>query len=137
MVGQAWEELCRLRLAHLGEIAGGTWGPAARWWRGQQPEWDVVSSSLDGDRLLLGEVKWASSPVTPRDLRQLARDLANRPAPQLSLAGAQQVRVLFVPEIEGEAPPLDVHVATASELIPRPGCGSLEYEPLTGSVAES
>ncbi len=121
LAGQAWEELCRRRLPQLGGLAGGPWGPAARWWQGRQPEWDVVSSSLDGDRLLLGEAKWSSSPVTPRDLRRLARDLTSRPAPRLSLAtGVQPVRVLFVPEIEGKIAPMDVRVVTAAELIPPP-----------------
>jgi hypothetical protein len=121
LAAQAWEELCRLHLTRLGEIAGGPWGPASRWWRGTQPEWDVVSSSLDGDRLLLGEAKWSSAPVPARALERLARDLETRPAPPLSVAsGALPVRVLFVPEIEGEAPSSDVRVMTAAELVPRP-----------------
>ncbi len=120
LAAQAWEELCRLQLARLGEIAGGPWGPASRWWRGSQPEWDVVSSSLAGDRLLLGEAKWSSAPVTPRKLQHLARGLATRPAPGLSFAAAaQSVRVLFVPEIEGEVPASEVQVVTAAELMPR------------------
>ncbi len=121
LAGQAWEELCRLQLARLAEIAGGTWGPAARWWRGSQPEWDIVSSSLDGERLLLGEAKWSSAPVTERELFRLARGLATRPVPALPFAaGVQPVRALFVPEIEGEAPALDVHVISAAELLPLP-----------------
>ncbi len=119
LAGQAWEELCRLRLAQLGNVAGGPWGPASRWWRGAQPEWDVVSSSLDGGRLLLGEAKWSSAPVTSRELQHLSRSLTRRAAPGLSFAAdTQPVRVLFVPEIQGEIPALDVSVMTAAELLP-------------------
>jgi AAA+ ATPase superfamily predicted ATPase len=61
LLGESWEELCRDAVPRL--PAGhpvarrGPWGPARRWWHGAAPEWDVVAESLDGRRLLLGEVK--------------------------------------------------------------------------------
>ncbi len=118
----AWEELCRSRLAQLGEIDGRSWGPASRWWRGAQPEWDVVSSSLDGGRLLLGEAKWSSKPMPSPQVEHLAQALAVRPAPQVSgTADKSPVRVLLVPEIQGTAPATaDVRVMTASELVSQP-----------------
>ena len=71
--------------------AAGGWGPAARWWHGTQPEWDVVSESLDGKRVLLGEAKWSAGPFDPRTLPARPRELAARPAPPLPsrLAGAR------------------------------------------------
>ncbi len=122
LAGQAWEELCRRRLPYLGAATGGLWGPARRWWRGSQPEWDVVSASVDGRRLLLGEAKWSSTPVATRDVERLARRLSRRSPPQLPAADrrAQPVRVLFVPEIEGDRPAMDVSVMTAADLMPRP-----------------
>lgn len=63
----------------------------------------MVSASLDGERVLLGEVKWSATPFDVRTLRSALRELAGRPAPPLPsrLAAAQQIRALFVPETAG------------------------------------
>ncbi len=58
----AWEDLCRMAVPrlHRGDnaLAGlGPWLPAQRYWRGNDPEFDLVSRSVDGRRLLVGEVK--------------------------------------------------------------------------------
>ena len=59
----AWEELCRAAVptlhrtdAPLGAL--GPWEPAQRYWRRNEPELDLVARSVDGGRLLVGEVKW-------------------------------------------------------------------------------
>lgn len=125
LTAQAWEELCRQCLPAIGErsVLGrkGPWGPASRWWQGAAPEWDIVSESLDGRRLLLGEAKHSARPCTAREMEQLVRDLAARTPPKLSgkRAGREIVRALFVPEREEEAPASDVVVVTAEELISR------------------
>lgn len=69
---QAWEELCRLAVPTLhrsGSPLGalGPWEPAQRYWRLNEPELDLVARSVDGRRLLVGEVKWTagSSPGAP------------------------------------------------------------------------
>ncbi len=120
LAGQAWEELCRHRLTLLGDVASGPWGPASRWWRGSQPEWDVVSAAVDGKRLLLGEAKWSSTLITAAELQRLVRSLRRRPAPRLSTSGEPPIRALFVPEIEEELPIEDVQVITAADLLPAP-----------------
>jgi AAA+ ATPase superfamily predicted ATPase len=123
LCAQAWEDLCRQRTPRL--AAGGSleklgpWGPASRWWRGEQPEWDLVSESLDGGRVLLGEVKWSGRPADPRTLERTLRELAARPAPPLPprLAGAELIRALFVPEIAEPAQGAEGWmVITAAEL---------------------
>ena len=44
------------------EIGGQRWKPASRWWEknrtGKQMEIDVVAESMDGSKILFGEVKW-------------------------------------------------------------------------------
>jgi len=99
--GEGWEDLCRLLVPTLSDgcWAGalGPWGPATRWWRGGDPEWDLVARSLDGRRLLLGEAK-VRVPSVPVALRVLA----NRRAPQVSGLPEEVVRVLFVPSAEPE-----------------------------------
>jgi hypothetical protein len=104
LCAQGWEDLCRQQVSRppaassLGRL--GPWGPATRWWHGAQPEWDLVGESLDGERVLLGEVKWSARPVSRRTLERALRELAAKPAPPLPprLAGAQLIRALFVPE---------------------------------------
>ena len=39
----------------------GPFDPAQRYWRGNAPERDVVARSVDGRRLLVGEVKWTAT----------------------------------------------------------------------------
>ncbi len=82
-VGEIWEDLARASVPHL-HCGGKTWGPARRFWGAgtdRQPmELDLVAESVDGDSLLVGEVKWAA----PRDLgaalEQLSRKAARLPA---------------------------------------------------------
>ncbi|HEX4953458.1 MAG TPA: ATP-binding protein [Thermoanaerobaculia bacterium] len=105
LVAQGWEELCRRLVPAAGEGTTlgnlGPWGPTARWWHGNQPEWDAVSASLDGRRVLLGEVKWSAEAMPPKALEKALGVLQARPAPPLpaELAKAEPVRVLFVPEV--------------------------------------
>ena len=101
LCAQSWEELCRQQVPRLAD----EWGPASRWWHGTQPEWDVISESLDGERVLLGEAKWSARPFDRRTLEPVLRELAARPAPPLPprLSGARTVRALLVPETAGKA----------------------------------
>lgn len=108
---EAWEDLCRLLVPRVSEEtplgALGPWGPASRWWQKEAPEWDVISESIDGERLLLGEVKWSAKPFDARALAQAASELAARSAPPLPprYASLNVLRTLFVPEIAGRARP--------------------------------
>ena len=64
-VGDIWEDLARLSTASLpaGDIR---WKPAQRWWGrgldGQPMEIDLVAEDLEGEALLLGEVRWRERP---------------------------------------------------------------------------
>lgn len=104
LAAQSWEDLCRRQLPRVHPStrlgSSGPWGPAARWWRGNAPEWDVVSESVDGTRLLLGEVKWSARPIAAAGLERACRELASRPPPDLPsyYARHEVVRALFVPE---------------------------------------
>lgn len=131
LCAQSWEELCRQQVPRategtLGRL--GPWGPATRWWHGTQPEWDVVSESIDGERVLLGEVKWSARPFDRRSLEPVLRELAARPAPPLParLDRAQVVRLLFVPTVGGRREDLPkglegLLLITAEDLLGRSG----------------
>jgi hypothetical protein len=114
LASQAWEDLCRLRLPHLDERSPlgkiGPWGPASRWSSGNAPEWDLVSESIDGKRLLLGEVKWSDRPFGGKALDRARGELQAKPEHVLPsrYAGHEIVRWLFVPEMEREGEALDV-----------------------------
>jgi len=132
LAARAWEDLCRARIALLGSGdplgSRGPWKPAARWWKGNDPEWDLVSESLDGRRLLLGEVKWSAKPFGglsgARALARARADLAARLAPALPARfdRHETVRALFVPELEsgGEPDGREPWVITASDLFQPP-----------------
>ncbi len=70
-----------------------------------RPATSMVSESLDGRRVLLGEVKWSARRSGRRSLERDLHELAARPAPPLPsrLAGAQVIRALFVPEVAGKS----------------------------------
>jgi len=105
LVSLAWEEFCRKRvpLVHprtpLGEL--GPWAAASRWWKGEMPEWDIVSESTGRRRLLLGECKWMGRPLGRASLEKQARALFSKAPPSLprSYGDHEIVRALFVPAL--------------------------------------
>ena len=110
----AWEELCRMAvpLLHrsdttLAEL--GPWEPAQRYWRGHEPELDVVAYSVDGRRLLVGEVKWSMKPAASSGARATLRNLPH-------VGNAEVCHALFVPGNAAPAAPRPrpgVHVVDA------------------------
>jgi AAA+ ATPase superfamily predicted ATPase len=125
LLAVAWEELCRKRVPRLDRRTTlaelGPWGAASRWWQGALPEWDLVSQTADGRKLLLGECKLVARPWSAKALVKEARAVAGKPLPFLppSYRNRQIVRALFVPAIAPEAPrsPEDVLVVTCSDLL--------------------
>jgi uncharacterized protein len=107
LVAQTWEELCRLRLPAVADVTPlgrlGPWEPASRWWRGNQPEWVVVSRSLERDRILVGEAKWSGKTASAAELDRAAAKLAARalppPVEEAAQRGAELTRALFVPAV--------------------------------------
>ncbi len=107
LAAESWEDLCRRAVTRLRGASPlgrfGPWGPAARWWKGNSAEWDVVAESIDRKRLLLGEVKWSARPFGKRTLERALRALAVKPHPSLpgKYADREVVRALFVPATTG------------------------------------
>lgn len=94
-IAWVWEQLARQSVPRL-RIRGETWGPASRWWGSgvdRKPlEVDLVAESAGGDRLLVGEVKWAS----PREGRRLEHELENKAARLPFLGGRKVVPMLWL-----------------------------------------
>jgi AAA+ ATPase superfamily predicted ATPase len=125
LAAAAWEDLCRQRLPFVGPETRlgrrGPWGPASRWWKANEPEWDMVSESLDGKRLLIGDAKWSGRPWRERSVESARRALAQRALPTLPSRYRDHtfVRVLFVPELARRAsrPRKGPMVVTASDIL--------------------
>jgi AAA+ ATPase superfamily predicted ATPase len=101
LFSETWEALCRAAVPRLGSgrglPEGGPWGPAARFWGGSGPEWDLVARSLDGKSLLLGEAKWSETGGEDPTAGAM-RDLEAKGVPPLDLPrGVRIARVVFVP----------------------------------------
>lgn len=101
LVARVWEDLSRRAVAALSADTGVDcdWHPAARWWRGDAPEWDVVSVSTDGKCALVGEVKWSDSPFSSKEICTIGRSLLTRELPP-GLPDEIH-RLVFVPSAKG------------------------------------
>jgi hypothetical protein len=94
---------------------------AYRWWRGERPEWDLVSEALEERRILLGEAKWSSRPMSRASIERACRLVASKPAPELpsKYAGHDEIRCLMVPEVTKGVPRMHagVWIVRGTELI--------------------
>jgi uncharacterized protein len=120
LVGDAWEELCRRTIptARRGPIAAlGPWQPAVRYWRGGEPEWDLVADAIAGERTLVGEAWFARAPVGATALRREASRLEARALPPGTRG--EVVRAIFVPHLAARAPRRigSVHAVTFADLV--------------------
>jgi AAA+ ATPase superfamily predicted ATPase len=121
----AWEEVCRMAIAGLAQVKPqlrryGAWMPGGRFWCGNGPEWDVVSRTVDGKALLLGEVKWSERPFPPADLKRLATALVAKGVPPVATAHPQRIlHALFVPRAQATPELLGaVQVIQAEDVLP-------------------
>lgn len=102
---EAWEELCRSATAtlHRVETPLREYGPfesGQRYWRGREPELDILARSIDGRRLLVGEAKWSASPARG------AIDADHVPG----TSGMAAIPVLFAPEGSGGSNVIDARM---------------------------
>ena len=61
----AWEELCRASVPRLHRVLPavsglGPFSEARRYWRGNDPELDIVARAVAGSEILVGEAKWGT-----------------------------------------------------------------------------
>lgn len=101
----AWEELCRQSVvmganARTAHTRKGPWLPAARYWQGSGPEWDVVSRSIDGKRGMLGEVKWSERAFRRGEIARIAEELRGKGVPPALGQTSELVYCVFVPKAE-------------------------------------
>ncbi len=121
LLGQAWEDLCRHCLPTISSGAIGRLGPwhaPQRYWRGTEPEWDLIADAVNTRRTLVGEARFFRAPVSPTVLQREAARLSIRPLPP-PVHGRTVVRALFVPVVRAGAPRRlgDVQVVTLADLL--------------------
>ena len=114
---EAWEELCRDSIPFLRPL-NRDWHRAGRLWADH--EWDLVSTSLEGDTLLLGECKSLLRPARSADINRIVGQLMSKGAPPLKTAakGMHTEHLIFVPEARHPLPPLphNVHVIEGKQV---------------------
>lgn len=100
-----------LRLANL------DWKPSGRYWADH--EWDVVSTSLDGDAMLIGECKSLSRAARPADIDKIIKRLLSKGLPPLQSTVQQNViHAIFVPvaKLTGYTLPSHIHVIDGKQI---------------------
>ncbi|MFW5696122.1 MAG: ATP-binding protein [Alkalispirochaeta sp.] len=97
---EAWEDLCRMAVPYL-RLFGRDWKPAMRYWQGNESEWDVVSTSLDGEYVVLGECKSLARPAGTADMDTIVRTVLSKTVPVgVASHTARRQFVIFVPEVQ-------------------------------------
>ena len=123
LVAETWEELCRRCVpmlhrvsANLGKL--GPWEPAKRYWRGNNPEWDIVARSIDGERLLLGEAKWRAGLMSDQEIRGAFHELLRKGIPPLrGVDKTKTVYALFIPEVSSKVREPSLCLVDAEEVL--------------------
>ena len=100
LMAQAWEELCRAAIPwlHRSDNAVARYGPfedGKRFWFRNDPEFDVVARSMDGERLLVGEVRLGrTTGIGGRIQEEAIRGTLP------NARDCELIRVIFVPEAD-------------------------------------
>lgn len=123
LVSQTWEDICLKAFSQFDPLnLSIDWLPAKRFWKGNGPEWDVVTQSLDEKNLLIGEVKWKTTAITETFVNKTIKALKAKGRPPLKLNENTKVHYcIFLPDGELKKQKFgdNIHVITAVDLIPR------------------
>ena len=102
-ISTIWEELCRRSVPFI--IKNYEFSPALRWWGkgidGVPLEIDVVSESIGGKYLLIGEAKWTEN----KDVTRVAENLIKKSANLPIINSRKILHVLFVKHKPAVPPP--------------------------------
>jgi len=113
-----WEELCRESLPLLTKDWEVPFDVGGRYWEKQADEWDILSESIDGKTLLIGEAKWLKKGINSSQIYKLVEDLRKKRSPSHLSNGRKHIFVLFLPEKpEHLTLPADCKVVDATEVI--------------------
>ena len=115
--GAIWENMVRAAIPRI-NVHDTAWGIASRWWGAgtdhRTMEFDVMAESVDGQRLLVGEVKLS---VSGAGIHQLENELQDK-AQRLPFIGKYAAVVHQVFASDCAAPGRHTHVLTAADILP-------------------
>lgn len=95
---QGWESMCRKAIPFIfANKENLLFEPARRYWHGNNPDWDIVSQSLDKKTLLIGEVKWSTKIFSEIDLQRLIGNVISKPLPISVESSANILYAIFIP----------------------------------------
>jgi len=106
LFASAFEDICRDAVPGFYEKKNAparirSFGAAGRYWEAGRGEWDVVSLSMDGTKLLLGEVKWREKDADERFIKKALNELRSRGVPKKGAwSDLEVVHALFVPRVK-------------------------------------
>lgn len=98
LISEVWEELCRICLPNLTHAWGRPSNPGRRYWETKGAEWDILSDSLDGEVLVIGEAKWLQKTPSSSWVHKTLDELKSKGVPQNLVQGRQKRFILFIPE---------------------------------------
>ncbi|MCP4599568.1 MAG: ATP-binding protein, partial [Proteobacteria bacterium] len=102
---EAFEDLARASISRLSESHSslskvGPFGPAGRYWEPGGKEWDIVSLSEDGTKILLCEVKWSGTENHEKTINKATMALLKKGMPSNSQwENLEPVFAVFVPKV--------------------------------------
>lgn len=103
LTSRIWEDLCRKAFLNLPKLPKGNWSAPARYWHGNGPEWDLISTSLDTNSIIIGECKWFTGKITSSLIQSTIQKLIQKGIPPVSSAPFSSTYFyLFIPEIPEE-----------------------------------
>lgn len=97
---ELWEDLCRKAFIHLPNLGSGPWLQPGRYWHGNGPEWDLVSTTLNHEALMLGECKWVTEKITKSSLQKIIDKLIGKGIPPLPQKSFKEIYYfIFIPKL--------------------------------------
>jgi len=120
LMGSIWEDLCRKALKQLSGLPKGIWKEPLRYWHGNGPEWDLMSTTLDDKSMIIGECKWFSGKISPKEVREIIQKFVQKGIPPTFKGPFDAIYYyLFIPEVPKEYLNLEknVRLISAKEVI--------------------
>lgn len=120
LTSKLWEDLCRQAFLGLDQLQQESWRVPSRYWQGNGPEWDLISTSLDSNSIIIGECKWFTGKITSALIQKSIQKLIEKGIPPLSKTPYEYIHYyLFIPEVPQEKIDLkkNIHIIDAKTVI--------------------
>lgn len=111
LISNTWEKLCLKAFKKLSGLPEGVWNEPARYWRGNGPEWDLITTTLDNESIVIGECKWRAGRIDLQWIRETIYKLFQKGTPKgLNFKENNIYYYLFIPEAPKDSFYFDEHI---------------------------